>query len=973
MYSQLQENMTLSQVSSLFGASGYESGRSMGGGISYAFVGMQGAYSDPSTVRAGLSAGFTSSTPSAPITSKSSGWYSYATSGPTLPASAYEAIQASSSLASIQALLGSAGTETYHFFNASYPSYQYVWRFADAYASVSFNSTAVTSKSIGRKPASTPGTITATMVDQISVGMDQNQVIAILGRQPDNTSTGFNTATGTASGGSSGWSAYSSTGTYSGWVSVNFDANGLVSVKPSLSVYSINAALTVADIDAAYNAVTPGMTYAEAASALAGLVQLPASMTQSVNMQNSGQGSLYLSFYGTGNTLGNVSRSYYISCSQTAGAVLPTSLKMTAPTTVLFSESATLSASVSYSNSTSKTVTPTWSSSNPAAATISTAGVLTAGKVSIDTPVTITASYTENGTTVTASQIITITAPDTTPDTFSFSSVTGVAPESSVSSNTIVVTGINSPAVIAIAGGEYSINGGIWTSATGAASLGNQIKVRLTAPSGYNATGSVSLSIGGVPVSFNVTTQSYVKVTAATQVFANPQTAEITDDGIIRFRTTPTQPVTLASAATENAVVRIDDQQTLSVVSQQSTLSYTPASSSTRLQVRSVDGSPALVPIAGRVGISAPAAQSVIPVTADSAGSAKLLTTQANTQVTTGRDEQRNIVVAVTNSPVTYQATGRGRSLPTSFTVYPGEAVVADEAGTAGQVRVGSFAQDGNQAGDFIAGIPRIAATLKVPKITTASAQRFGSPWTNLVGQAIASKLNLGNFVSLSQDSATGVLTLVTNQGSHRFLPVGSLALAEAAFGVKDRAISVADIAANLTAVLDSSLSFAVAPATAYADLEAALKGIDSTASLEILGDGVLLATLSGTGYVAQSASRTTTGSSASCPGFVTENNQLALCDASGNRQVLYGAFADTDTLRDTFRTALSLPTLSVSNTGSNGIYSANVGGTPYSLAPDITLATPPAAQAGKLWWIDAATNKIFIRYPSGQAQGFGL
>lgn len=562
---------------------------------------------------------------------------------------------------------------------------------------------------------------------------------------------------------------------------------------------------------------------------------------------------------------------------------------------------------------------------------------------------------------------------DTVPNPVSFSPVTGVAPESAVSSNLVIVTGINAPTAIVISGGEYSINGGTWTSAAGTVSLGNRVRVRLIAPAGYSATGTATLTIGGVSASFNVSTRGYAKVTAATQVFTNPQTAEVTDAGIIRFRTVPNQAVTLSSTALENAVVRIDDQQTLSVVSQQSTLRYTPATDSTLLQVRAVNGSPGLVPIVGKVVIAAPAAQSIIPVTADSSGSAKLLTTQANAQVIAGRDEERNVVVAVTNGLVTYQASSGGRALPASFTVYPGETVVADEAGSAGRIRVGSFAQDGSQDGDYFATIPRFSTTLKVPRITTATSQRFGRTWASLVGQALANKLNLGNFKSISQDSASGVMTLVTNRGNHRFLPIGSLALADGALGNIIRAVSVDAIAANLTAVLDSSLSFAVAPATAYADLETALKSIDSTATLEILGDGVMLATLGGAAYVAQSASLTTTGSSTSCPGFVTVNNQLALCDASGNRQVLYAAFADTDTLRDTFRAALSLPNLSVSNYGANGIYAANVDGTPYSLSPEISITSPPSSEAGNLWWSDATSGKIFIRYPSGQAQGFGV
>jgi len=575
----------------------------------------------------------------------------------------------------------------------------------------------------------------------------------------------------------------------------------------------------------------------------------------------------------------------------------------------------------------------------------------------------------------------TITPPsDTTPDAFSFAATTGTAPGAVVESGTIVVQGITATAPIAVSGGEYSINGGAWTAAAGTAVLGNQVKVRLTAPAGYGATGSATLTIGDVSASFSVTTRSFTPVAAVTEVFSNAGTVASVVDGVVRIAAAPSAPLQLAAGAVQNAVVAFDTAAPVPVLSGAATLNYTRGGSDTALQIRTVAGSPALTPISGSVDIQAPAAGSTIPVTGDSGGSATLVTGSADTQVTAGRDASRNLVVAVTTGPVTYSSTAARsspstrstRSLPTSFAVYPGEAVLADDSGAAGQVRLGSFAQDGSQAGDYLANLPHAASTLNVPRVAGAS-ERFGAAWATLVGQAIAAKLGLGTYQSLAQDATSGVMTLVTSTGTYRFLPVGTLALADAALNGGSRAVSVADIAANLTAILDGSLSFAVAPATAYADLETALKSISAAATLEVLGDGVLKASLSGTDYIAQPASQATDGSTAGCPGFVTENNQLALCDASGRRQVLNAAFADTDTLRGTFRASLNLPDLAVTNAGANGAYAALVGGTPYTLSPDITLTTPPASQAGNLWWQDAASGKIYIRYPNGSAQGFGL
>jgi hypothetical protein len=561
--------------------------------------------------------------------------------------------------------------------------------------------------------------------------------------------------------------------------------------------------------------------------------------------------------------------------------------------------------------------------------------------------------------------------PDTTPSAFSFDAVQHVPRSTTVVSNIIAVLGINSPTAISVSGGEYAINDGTYTSAPGTVTLGNRIRIRLTSSSGFNQNGSATLTIGGVSARFDVTTLAFTPVASASEVFSNPQTATVVD-GVVRLTTAPSAPLQLSPTATQNAVVVIDTDTAVPVASGTATLNYTRQSSDTTLQLREGAGvfGLGLVAVSGSVAIDASSSGSTIPITSDNAGSATLQTTTANTRVITGPDQNRNIVLAVSSGgKVSYTATSRSRSLPMSFDVYPGEAVIADAAGAAALVRLGSFARNGFNTGDLIANLADAASTLQVPYVT-GSSSRYNTDWATLVGQALTTQQKLGTYQSLTQDSR-GVLILTTSSGTYRYLPVGNLSIADISLNAS-RTVSVADIAANLTGILDQSLSFAVAPATAYTDLATALKGINPSATLEILGDGVLKASLLGTDYIAQPAPQTSPGNSRGCPGFVTENNQLALCDATGQRQVLNAAFADTDILRDTFRSDLRLPTLAVSNSGGTGTYVTNVAGTSYTLTPEINLTVPPVTDAGKLWWIDAA-GKIFIRYPSGSAQGFGI
>lgn len=105
----------------------------------------------------------------------------------------------------------------------------------------------------------------------------------------------------------------------------------------------------------------------------------------------------------------------------------------------------------------------------------------------------------------------TAAAPDTAPDTFTFDPVTGVDENAVVGSNAITVGGLNtyqSGTSISVSGGEYRINGGAWTSATGTVYNGDAVEARLTAAAQRSTTVIATVTIGGVPGEFRVTTRT---------------------------------------------------------------------------------------------------------------------------------------------------------------------------------------------------------------------------------------------------------------------------------------------------------------------------------------------------------------------------------------------------------------------------------------------------------------------------------
>jgi hypothetical protein len=112
--------------------------------------------------------------------------------------------------------------------------------------------------------------------------------------------------------------------------------------------------------------------------------------------------------------------------------------------------------------------------------------------------------------------------PDTTPDAFGFTNVSGVGQNTTVSSNVVTISGINAPAPISIAVGEYRINGGTYTSSGQAAAVnnGDTVQVRHTSASAPGATVETVLTIGGVQGKFRSTTAG----TAGNDTDPNPFT-----------------------------------------------------------------------------------------------------------------------------------------------------------------------------------------------------------------------------------------------------------------------------------------------------------------------------------------------------------------------------------------------------------------------------------------------------------------
>ena len=97
---------------------------------------------------------------------------------------------------------------------------------------------------------------------------------------------------------------------------------------------------------------------------------------------------------------------------------------------------------------------------------------------------------------------------DTTPDMFMFTDLTDVALSAQQISAPITVTGINTPSSITVANGEYSINGGGFTTSMGTVNEGDLVRARHTSSSSFSTAVDTSVTIGGIFDVFTTTTEA---------------------------------------------------------------------------------------------------------------------------------------------------------------------------------------------------------------------------------------------------------------------------------------------------------------------------------------------------------------------------------------------------------------------------------------------------------------------------------
>jgi hypothetical protein len=109
-------------------------------------------------------------------------------------------------------------------------------------------------------------------------------------------------------------------------------------------------------------------------------------------------------------------------------------------------------------------------------------------------------------------------AADTTPDAFSFIDQSDVPLSAWITSSPIAISGINTASPISITGGQYSIDGGDYTSVSGTVTNGQTVTVRVMSSANWSTMTSAMLTIGDVSDLFSVTTEGRPEYTVGGSV-----------------------------------------------------------------------------------------------------------------------------------------------------------------------------------------------------------------------------------------------------------------------------------------------------------------------------------------------------------------------------------------------------------------------------------------------------------------------
>ncbi len=223
----------------------------------------------------------------------------------------------------------------------------------------------------------------------------------------------------------------------------------------------------------------------------------------------------------------------------------------------------------------------------------------------------------------------------------------------------------------------------------------------------------------------------------------------------------------------------------------------------------------------------------------------------------------------------------------------------------------------------------------------------------------------LNTTLTLVGHTATGTVVLDGYLGGRLAFLVTSVATGDA------RDEGVYAVGDGQYQVVSGDLAATIVPALVDIRQLAALMPQGST--IQIATNGVLSASLDGTTYVVQPgvAVQRVVNPDGVAHIATAADGYLHFTDSLGNKQILYPAFLEPQTLRNYLRAIDGAATLSIQLDGKAKIV---LQGKAYDLVPDRTLSGLPSNLPGQGWLQDAAQHYLFLNQQrANTVQGLGL
>lgn len=593
------------------------------------------------------------------------------------------------------------------------------------------------------------------------------------------------------------------------------------------------------------------------------------------------------------------------------------------------------------------------------------------------------------------------------PDVFddpalAFESVYDALPGSWIESGYFEVNGLDAPAEISVIGGEYSLDDNDYTSTPDVVVNGAWVKLLVLTPDAYGSATTAQLKIGDQVYTFQAINITETDLASLDEMFEDPSGELTLMDGEVELDQDTTAPLVIQDNSPENVLFKLKSGISADVDNGSGTanLLFQPQGDCEMETVAyyTAEGkrSTLLRLMRGNTDVRFDDGDSLLPIndpsTKTQSNGFTALSGGKDTKIEIQSDQRRTKLTGPTEEDVyeawikegnadVKQIGGGTVATRNRFAevgkLYGGETASFSRKGDLRQIRLGSLKGDQKIAGDPLP-LSYLAKDAKVPNLNGSVTRLQGAPLLS----AIKTELDklFGAVGNLTFDETRGIASYTAGGKTYRFVPLGSAVVqmsTPVAKASRNRArlnrfaaTNAASTAAGAFNLVAQGIQITLAGSLGYfADLDKAVKSYDAGASIRLQAEGVIRISMGGVDYAVLPASEVTPTAVKNAPAILFSGpSGLAFRDREGGVQNLFAAAGDINAV--ILAAQKFDPKAAVASQDDGSVLVALLGKS-FRLRPDIKLTQPPAGRADENFWQDG--NNLYVRYPDGKVQGFGL